>query len=133
MARAALRANATTSAQAATAKPDLTAGPEICHDLFEQTCVTFAAAVSEWGTKIADAMTTSTNNAFQFAGELAAARSWPDVVAAYTSQARKQFETMAAMTQDFTELNRKVVTDMLTPVTSGLPELLNTIAASRWR
>ena len=133
MARAALKTNATTSAQAAPAKPDLTAGPEVCHDLFEQTCVTFATAVSEWGTKIADAMTTSTNNAFQFAGELAAARSWPDVVAAYTSQARKQFETMAAMTQDFAELNRKLTTDMLTPVTSGLPELLNTIAASRWR
>ncbi len=133
MARAALKENATTSVKTAPAKPDLTAAPEICHDLFEQNCVTFATTVSEWGTKIADAMTMSTNNAFQFAGELAAARSWPDVIAIYTSQTRRQFETMAAMTQDFTELNRKLATDMLTPVTSGLPELLNTIAASRWR
>jgi hypothetical protein len=133
MAQTARKANVTTSAGTAPTKPELTAAPEICHDLFKQACITFATGISEWGTKIADAMTTSTNNAFQFAGELAAARSWPDFVAAYTSQARKQFETMAAMTQDFTELNRKVVTAMLTPVPSGLPELLNTIAASRWR
>jgi hypothetical protein len=133
MAQAARRANATASVETASARSELTAAPEICHDLFEQTCVTFATTVSEWGTKIADAMTISTNNAFQFAGELAAARSWPDVIAAYTSQARKQFETMAAMTRDLTELNRKLATDVLTPITSGLPELLNTIAASRWR
>ena len=60
---------------------ELPAAPEICHDLFEQTCITFASGASEWGAKVADAMTTSTNNAFEFAGELAAVRSWPEAVA----------------------------------------------------
>jgi hypothetical protein len=133
MSQAALKTNVTTSVKMAPTKPELPAAPEICHDLFEQTCVAFASGASEWGAKIVDAMTTSTNNAFQFAGELAAARSWPEVIAVYTSQARKQFEIMAAMTQDFTELNRKLATDMWAPITSGLPEMLNTIAASRWR
>jgi hypothetical protein len=133
MAKPALKAAVATGPDPLSMKVDLPAAPEICHDLFEQTCIAFASGASQWGAKVVDAVTASTNNAFEFAGELAAAKSWPEAVAVYTSQARKQFETMAAMTQDFTELNRKLATDMWAPVTSGLPEMLNTIAASRWR
>jgi hypothetical protein len=64
---------------------------------------------------------------------LAAVRSWPEAVAVYTSQARKQFDTMAGLMREFSELNRKLVADMVAPVTSGLPEMLNSIAAARWR
>jgi hypothetical protein len=63
---------------------------------------------------------------------LAAARSWPEVVAVYSSQARRQFETLAAKTQEFSDLNRKVAMDTLTPITAVLPEMLNSIAALRW-
>ena len=62
---------------------------------------------------------------------LAAARSWPEVVAVYSSQARKQFETLATEAQGFSDLSQKIVTDTLAPVTSALPEMLNSIAASR--
>ena len=133
MAQAARRANVTTSVETVSAKSELTAAPEICHDLFEQICITFANEASEWGAKIADAMTASTNNAFEFAGELAAVRSWPEAVAVYTSQARKQFDTVTGLMQEFSELNRKFAADMVAPVTLGLPELLNSIAAARWR
>jgi hypothetical protein len=133
MAQAARKANVTTSVETAPTKSELTAAPEICHDLFEQTCITFASGASEWGAKVADAMTASTNNALEFAGELAAVRSWPEAVAVYTSQARKQFDTMAGLMREFSELNRKLVADMVAPVTSGLPEMLNSIAAARWR
>jgi hypothetical protein len=126
-------AAATTGPEPLSMKVELTAAPAICHDLFEQACITFASGASEWGAKVADAMTTSTNDAVEFAGELTAVRSWPQAVAVYTSQARKQFEHVTAMMQDFAELNRKLATDMLAPITSGLPEMLNTIAASRWR
>ncbi len=136
MARAALKKEVTTGPEAGTigaVEWPKFAAPEICHDLFEQICITCARGASEWGVKVADAMTTTTNNAIQFAGEIAAARSWPEVVAAYSSQAHRQFETLAGLVQEVSELNRKLATDVLAPVTSGLPEILNTIAASRWR
>jgi hypothetical protein len=108
------------------------AASEICHDVFEQTCITFARGASEWGVKTLEAMSVNANNMSEFAGKLAAARSWPEVVAVYSSQARKQFETLAAQTQEFSDLNRKVAMDTLTPITTLLPEMVNSIAASRW-
>ena len=133
MAQAALKTAATTGPEAVSTRVELPAGPEVCHDLFEQTCITFARGASEWGAKIVEALNVNANNMSQFAGGLAAAKSWPDVVAVYSSQARRQYETMAGLVQEFSELNRKLATDMLAPVTSGLPEMLNTIAALRWR
>jgi hypothetical protein len=133
MVQAALKAAATTGSEPVLGRVELSAAPQICHDLFEQTCITFARGASDWGTKVVDAMAMSTNNAFELAGELATAKSWPEVAAVYTSQARKQFDTLAGLTREFAELNRKYATDMIAPVTSGLPEVLNTIAASRWR
>jgi len=133
MAQAALKAAATTGPEPISGRVDLSAAPQICHDLFEQTCITFARGASDWGTKVIDAMAASTNNAFEFAGELATAKSCPEVAAVHTSQTGKQFDTLAGLTQDFAELNRKFATDMLAPVTSGLPDMLNTMAAARWR
>ena len=78
-------------------------------------------------------MSVNANNMSEFAGKLAAARSWPEVVAVYSSQARKQFETLATEAQGFSDLSQKIVTDTLAPVTSALPEMFNSIAASRWR
>jgi hypothetical protein len=133
MAQAALKAAATTGPEPVSGRADLSAAPQICHDLFEETCITFAQGASDWGTKVVDAMATSTNNAFAFVGELATAKSWPEVAAVYTSQARKQFDTLAGLTREFAELNRKFATNMLAPVTSGLPEVLKAIGAARWR
>jgi hypothetical protein len=133
MAQSALKRDVTSGPATVAATTDLSAAPQICHDLFEQSCITFARGASDWGTKVLDAMTTSTNNAVEFAGELATAKSWPEVAAVYTSQAGKQFDAWAGLTREFAELNRKFATDMLAPVTSGLPEMLNTIGAARWR
>ena len=109
------------------------AAADHCHDLFEQTCITFARGASEWGAKVLEAVTANANNMSEFAGELAAARSWPQVFAVYSSQAWKQFETLATEAQGFSDLSQKIVTDTLAPVTSALPEMFNSIAASRWR
>jgi hypothetical protein len=133
MAQAALKAAATTGPEPVSGRVELSAASQICHDLFEQTCITFARGASDWGIKVVDAMTASTNNAFEFAGELATAKSWPDVAAVYASQARKQFDTLAGLTREFSELNQKFATNMLAPMTPGLPEVLNTIGAARWR
>ena len=133
MAQAALKNEVTTSPETARAiELPKFAAPEICHDVFEQTCITFARGASEWGAKTLEAMSVNANNMSEFAGKLAAARSWPEVVAVYSSQARKQFETLAAQTQEFSDLNRKVAMDTLTPITAVLPEMLNSIAALRW-
>jgi hypothetical protein len=131
--QAALKAAATNDSEPGLGRVDLSAAPQICHDLFEETCITLAHGASDWGAKVVDAMAASTNNAFEFAGELATAKSWPEVAAVYTSQGRKQFDTLAGLTREFAELNRKFATDMLAPVTSGIPEVLKAISAARWR
>jgi hypothetical protein len=134
MAQAALKNGVTTSPETARSIELFKfAAPEICHDVFEQTCITFARGASEWGAKTLEAMSVNANNMSEFAGKLAAARSWPEVVAVYSSQARKQFETLATEAQGFSDLSQKIVTDTLAPVTSALPEMFNSIAASRWR
>ena len=49
MAQAALKNEVTTSPE--TARVPKFAAPEICHDVFEQTCITCARGASEWGAK----------------------------------------------------------------------------------
>jgi hypothetical protein len=66
----------------------------------------------------------------EFTGELASARSWPEVAAAYTSQGRKQIDAFSAQTRELAKLVQRVTTDALAPITSALPEMLETAAAS---
>jgi hypothetical protein len=100
------------------------------HDLFEQTCITLARGASEFSAKVVDTMIANAHNILEFTGELASARSWPEVVATYTSQGRKQFDAFSAQTQELSKLAQKVTTDALAPITSALPEMLETAAAS---
>ena len=79
--------------------------------------------------KMVDAINANANNIFEFAGELANARSWPEVVAAYTSQGRKQFDVFSTQAQELSALARRVTIDALAPITSALPKMLETAAA----
>ena len=105
------------------------AASDLCHDLFEDTCITLARGASEYSMKMVDAINANANNIFEFAGELANARSWPEVVAAYTSQGRKQFDVFSTQAQELSALARKVTIDALAPITSALPKMLETAAA----
>jgi hypothetical protein len=77
-----------------------------------------------------DAINTNANNIFEFAGQLANARSWPEVVAAYTSQGRKQFDVFSTQAQELSALAQKVAIDALAPITLSFPNILKTTAAS---
>jgi hypothetical protein len=103
---------------------------DLCHDLFEETCITLARGASEYSTKMVDAINTNANNIFEFAGQLANARSWPEVVAAYTSQGRKQFDVFSTQAQELSALAQKVAIDALAPITLSFPNILKTTAAS---
>jgi hypothetical protein len=140
MARAVLKTETTTGPVAAAATRTSIGWPnfegpkfgasDVYRDLFEQTCITYARGASEYSTKLIDVTSTNANNFFKFADELASARSWPEVVAAYTSQAGKQFEAFSVQAQELSELAQKVTADTLVPLTSTFPAILKTAAAS---
>ena len=80
--------------------------------------------------KMVDAINANANNIFEFAGELANARPWPEVVAASTSQGRKPFDVVSTQAQELSALARKVTIDALAPITLSFPNILKTAAAS---
>jgi len=102
---------------------------DLYHDLFEQTCITLAKGASEYSAKMVNAMSANAHDTLEFAGELANARSWPEVVAAYTSQGCKQFDVFSTQARELSALTQKVTIDALAPITSALPKLLETAAA----
>ena len=136
MAQAALKTETTTGPETAAATRTGNGSPnfqvpefgasDVYRDLFEQTCITFARGASEYSAKLVDVTNTNANNIFDFARELASVRSWPEVVAACTSQASKQVETFFVQAQELSALAQKVTTDTLasSPLTSTLPKIL---------
>jgi hypothetical protein len=136
MAQAALKIDPelTTAKRTGANPPDLGLpkflAPDLCHDLFQETCVTLARCASDYNVKLVGAIAANANNIFEFAGELANATSWPEVVAAYTAQGRKQFDLFSTQAQEFSSLAQKATTEALAPIASTLPNILKTVAAS---
>jgi hypothetical protein len=124
----------TTAKQTGADRPDFGLpkflAPDLCHDLFQETCITLARCASDYNVKLVDAIGANANNIFEFTGQLANARSWPEVVAACTAQGRKQFDLFSTQAQEFSALAQKVTTEALAPITSTLPNILKTAAAS---
>ena len=75
-------------------------------------------------------MSANTKSAFELAHDLTAAKSLAEAAAVYSVFSRKQFDAFSAQAQELSALAQKVATDMTTPVTSGIPEMLKTAAAS---
>ncbi|MFZ0124586.1 MAG: phasin family protein [Xanthobacteraceae bacterium] len=99
-------------------------------DLFEQSCTNFAKGSAEVSTKVIELMTANTNSAFEFAHELAGAKSFPEAATLYGTLARKQMEVCSTQAQELAALVQKVTTETMTPLTSGFPQMFKPTGAT---
>jgi phasin len=97
-------------------------------EVLEESYTTAAKGTSEYGLKVIDAARTNTNAAFDFATEIATAKSLSELVELSTAHARKQFETVSAQTKELTSLAQKVSADTVEPFKTGFTSAFKKVA-----
>ena len=97
-------------------------------EVLEESYTTAAKGASEYGLKVIDAARTNTNAAFDFATEMATAKSLSELVELSTAHARKQFETVSAQTKELTSLAQKVTADTVEPFKTGFTSAFKKVA-----
>jgi phasin len=81
-------------------------------DLLENTYTTAAKGATDYNLKLVEIARTNTRAAFDYAQELLGVKSPAEFIELSTAHARKQFEAMAAQTQELTEFAQKVTTEI---------------------
>ena len=97
-------------------------------EVLEESYTTAAKGTSEYGLKMIDAARTNTNAAFDFATEIATAKSLSELVELSTAHARKQFDTVSAQTKELTSLAQKVSADTVEPFKTGFTSAFKKVA-----
>ena len=97
-------------------------------EVLEESYTTAAKGASEYGLKVIDAARTNTNAAFDFATEIATAKSLSELVELSTAHARKQFDTVSAQTKELTSLAQKVSADTVEPFKTGFTSAFKKVA-----
>ena len=88
-------------------------------DVLEDSYTNAAKGSADYGLKVIDAARTNTNAAFDFATNLATAKTLSEFVEISSAHARKQFDTVTAQTKELTSLAQKVTADTVEPLKTG--------------
>lgn len=88
---------------------------EAAMEVFQQTCVTAANVGAEWNVKFAEAVRKNLAAGFDLAGDLAAAKSFPEMIEVSTAHARKQVDAVLAQNKEFWTLGQKIMTEAAKP------------------
>src|ERR1700723_2495845 len=107
-------------AQAKDTYEKMKAAAEEATDVLETTYSTATKGASDYGLKVIEVARTNTNAAFDFAGEVMAAKTLSEVVELTNAHARKQFETLTQQTKELNALAQKVATETAEPIKSGM-------------
>src|SRR6202161_58275 len=86
-------------AQAKDTYEKMKAAAEEATDVLETTYSTATKGASDYGLKVIEVPRTNTNAAFDFAGEIMAAKTLSEVVELTNAHARKQLETLSAQSK----------------------------------
>ena len=105
-------------AQAKDTYEKMKAAAEEATDVLESTYSTATKGASDYGLKVIEAARTNTNAAFDFAGEIMAAKTLSEVVELTSAHARKQFEALTAQSKELSALAQKVATETAEPIKS---------------
>ncbi len=89
-------------------------------DVLETTYSTATKGASDYGLKVIEVARANTNAAFDFAGEVMAAKTLSEVVELASAHARKQFETLSEQGKELSALAQKVATEAAEPIKSGM-------------
>ncbi len=107
-------------AQAKDTYEKMKAAAEEATDVLETTYSTATKGASDYGLKVIELARTNTNAAFDFAGEVMAAKTLSEVVELTSAHARKQFEALTEQSKELGALAQKVATETAEPMKSGM-------------
>jgi phasin len=115
-------------AQAKDTYEKMKAAAEEATDVLETTYSTASKGASDYGMKVIEAARVNTNAAFDYAGELLAAKTLSEVIELSSTHARKQFEALTAQSKDLGALAQKVATETAEPIKSGMNKAFSKVA-----
>jgi phasin len=104
------------------------AAAEEATDVLETTYSTATKGASDYGMKVIEAARINTNAAFDYAGELLAAKTLSEVIELSSSHTKKQFETLTEQSKELGALAQKVATEAAEPIKSGLNKAFSKVA-----
>jgi len=107
-------------AQAKDTYEKMKAAAEEATDVLETTYSTATKGASDYGLKVIEVARANTNAAFDFAGEIMAAKTLSEVIELTSAHARKQFETLTEQSKELGALAQKVATEAAEPIKSGV-------------
>ena len=115
-------------AQAKDTYEKMKAAAEEATDVLETTYSTATKGASDYGLKVIEAARANTNAAFDFAGEIMAAKTLSEVVELTSAHARKQFESLSQQGKELGALAQKVATETAEPIKSGMNKAFAKVA-----
>src|SRR5580658_4200166 len=98
-------------AQAKDTYEKMKAAAEEATDVLETTYSTATKGASDYGLKMIELARANTNAAFDFAGEMMAAKTLSEMVELSSAHARKQFETLTAQSKELCFFNDTATTE----------------------
>ena len=104
------------------------AAAEEATDVLETTYSTATKGASEYGLKVIEATRMNTNAAFDYAGELATAKTLSEVIELSSAHARKQFEALTQQGKELGALAQKVATEAAEPIKNGMNKAFSKVA-----
>ena len=115
-------------AQAKDTYEKMKAAAEEATDVLETKYATATKGASDYGLKVIEAARVNTNAAFDFAGELLAAKTLSEVVELSSAHARKQFEALTEQTKELNALAQKLAAETAEPIKSGMSKAFSKVA-----
>ena len=112
-------------AQAKDTYEKMKAAAEEATDVLETTYSTATKGASDYGLKVIEVARANTNAAFDFAGEIMAAKTLSEVVELTSAHARKQFEALTQQSKELGALAQKVATETAEPIKTGINKAFN--------
>ena len=97
-------------------------------DVLEDTYATASKGAATYGLKVIETARANANAAFDFVGELFAAKSYSDVLEVSTAYMHKQFETLTAQSKDLAACAQKVATETAEPIKDGITSAMKKAA-----
>lgn len=76
----------------------------------------FSKGAGEYSAKVMEFLKANTNSTLDFAQDLLGAKSPSEVLELWTTQTRKQFETLSAQAKELAELSQRVATETAQPI-----------------
>ena len=115
-------------AQAKDTYEKMKAAAEEATDVLETTYSTATKGASDYGMKVIEAARVNTNAAFDYAGELLAAKTFSEVIELSSAHARKQFEALSEQGKELASLAQKVATEAAEPIKEGMSKAARKVA-----